>query len=166
VPFGGRDTMLDRLDHWLENPGGAQRLLLWAPAGRGKSALVVRWLDRLGEHCDIVCLPISIRFGNNRPELLYHALASRLAELLHSEMPAASMDPVSHYRGFAIDFLRRAAEFDRTILIVVDGLDEASGWRFDESLLPHSLPTRLRIVVSARLQAGDTGPSGWQQRLG
>ena len=42
------------------------------------------------------------------------------------------------------------------MLLVVDGLDEAAGWRLDEALLPAELPPGLRILVSARLQAGES----------
>ncbi len=44
VPFGGRDDALKMLDNWLADT--TPYLLLAAPAGRGKSALLVRWLDR------------------------------------------------------------------------------------------------------------------------
>jgi hypothetical protein len=165
VAFGGRAAMLARLDAWLADPSSG-RLLLWAPAGRGKSALVVRGLEGLRERCHPVFLPVSVRFETNRPELLYHALAARLASLLGAELPVAAGDPVGHYRGFAIDFLRRAGELDRPLLLVVDGLDEAAGWRLDGALLPAVLPPRLRVLVSARLQAGDTAAEGWLRRLG
>ena len=45
VPFGGRDEALHMLDNWLAET--TPYLLLAAPAGRGKSALLVRWLDSL-----------------------------------------------------------------------------------------------------------------------
>ena len=157
--------MLDRLDTWLAGPA-VRRLLLWAPAGRGKSALVVRWLNTLSARCHLVFVPISVRFSTNRPELIYHALSARLADLLRADLPAAPSDPVAHYRGFAIDFMRRTAELDQPMLLVVDGLDEAAGWRFDEALLPASLPPSLRVLISARLQDGDIGAEGWLHRLG
>jgi hypothetical protein len=47
VPFGGRDADLDRLDGWLADDARASRMLLTAPAGRGKSALIVQWIEQL-----------------------------------------------------------------------------------------------------------------------
>jgi hypothetical protein len=47
VPFGGRDDALARIDAWLDNPRASPYRLLAAPAGRGKSALLVRWVQRL-----------------------------------------------------------------------------------------------------------------------
>jgi len=46
VPFGGRQADLQTLDGWLDDPDAPPYLLLTAPAGRGKSALLVRWLER------------------------------------------------------------------------------------------------------------------------
>jgi hypothetical protein len=67
VPFGGRGTDLASLDAWLDNPDVPPYLLLVAPAGRGKSALLVRWSQRLLARSDlaVVFLPISIRFRTN-----------------------------------------------------------------------------------------------------
>jgi hypothetical protein len=49
VPFGGRDEDLALLDTWLDDETAPPRYLLTAPAGRGKSALLVRWLQHLLE---------------------------------------------------------------------------------------------------------------------
>ena len=51
VPFGGRDDALHMLDNWLAET--TPYLLLAAPAGRGKSALLVRWLDSLKARDDL-----------------------------------------------------------------------------------------------------------------
>ena len=77
--------------------------------------------------------------------------------------PAA--DLVGYYKGFAIDLLRRAGELDKPVLLAVDGLDEAAGWRLDPALLPHEPAPNLRVLVSARQQAGDIGGGGWLERL-
>lgn len=41
VPFGGRTQELSLLHTWFEDPAAPPYLLLTAPAGRGKSALLV-----------------------------------------------------------------------------------------------------------------------------
>src|SRR5262245_61635702 len=52
VPFGGRAAALSRLSAWLDDPE-APYLLLTAPAGRGKSALLVRWCADLLSRKDL-----------------------------------------------------------------------------------------------------------------
>lgn len=46
VPFGGREEELTILNRWLFSEKSPPYLLLTAPAGRGKSALLVRWVAR------------------------------------------------------------------------------------------------------------------------
>jgi hypothetical protein len=47
VPFGGRNEEFELLDRWLDDDEGERRFVLAAPAGRGKSALLVRWIRHL-----------------------------------------------------------------------------------------------------------------------
>lgn len=136
--------MLEHLDDWLGDSAAPRRLLLCAPAGRGKSALLVRWLPLLGDRWHLIFLPTSVRFGTNHAELFYHALAARLARLLGIELRPPDADPVSYYQGFAIDLLRRVGEVDRAVLLVIDGLDEAAGWQLDPAVLPHEPDVLLR----------------------
>jgi hypothetical protein len=88
VPFGGRDRELDRLSAWLRDEQAAPRMLVTAPAGCGKSALLVQWMEllkqrRLAAQDDwqLVFAPISIRVGTNRPSEFLGGLALRLAEI-------------------------------------------------------------------------------------
>jgi AAA ATPase domain len=100
VPFGGRETELAQLNKWLENEQAAPRMVLAAPAGSGKTALVLHWLKSIragaGDAAEwqTAFVPISIRGNSNRPETFYACLAHRLAELLN-EAPALA------HRGFA-----------------------------------------------------------------
>jgi hypothetical protein len=165
VPFGGRSKLFDTLDTWLYDPHTPRRHLVWGPAGSGKSAALVRWIGQLDDEFHVVFLPISIRLGTNRADLFHHALAARLAELLGEELPPTVGDPLDHYEGFAIDFLRRIDELDRPVLLIIDGLDEAAGWSV-ERVLPTDPSQKLRILVSARLLVGDYGAQGWLRRLG
>jgi hypothetical protein len=56
VPFGGRTADLAALDVWLEAPDGPAYRLLAAPAGRGKSALLSRWIQRISDRPDLALL--------------------------------------------------------------------------------------------------------------
>jgi len=83
VPFGGRDRELQRLNKWLSDGDSEPRLLLTAPAGRGKSALLVRWLAGLRgrEDLHVVFAPVSIRFRTNLYDVTFAILAHRLAAI-------------------------------------------------------------------------------------
>ena len=167
VAFGGRDAVLDRLDRWLDDPAAPPRLLLHAPGGRGKSALVVHWLLAAAPRCQLIFLPVSVRNETNRPHLFYEALAKRLAELLVVDLNAPIVDdPVGHYRGLATDLLRRLGGGAKPVLLVIDGLDEAAGWSLPPALLPELPHAGLRVVVSARERAGAPGAQGWLRKLG
>jgi hypothetical protein len=176
VPFGGRDADIARLDAWLDDDTVPPRYLLTAPAGRGKSALLVRWFQhlqaqgRVGREapasCQLVFVPISIRFETHRPEIFYEALAARLAEILGQELPPTHTDPGVYYADHCRTLASTAVAEGRRILIILDGIDEALGERFDAYWFPRNPGTKLRLVLSACWQAGDRDSSGMQTRLG
>ena len=168
VPFGGRDIQLAQLEEW-RTQSKKQRLLLTAPAGRGKSALLVRWVQQLQSYpdVDILFFPVSARFGTNREEVTFTALAMRLAAIYEKEIPkeSAAFTP-QLWRGVMADFLREPLPNNKQLLIIIDGLDEAA-WSVGEDLLPLNLPSNVRVVISARYLAGEVAaPGPWLRRLG
>jgi nucleoside phosphorylase/uncharacterized tellurite resistance protein B-like protein len=172
VPFGGRREELARLDRWLSDAQADPRLLITSPAGRGKSALIVRWIKSLKEQSLIgpntwrlAFVPISIRFETNAPEVFYELLARELAEIAEFPFTAATTDPAGFYADQARDLMQRVAHSGRRTLVVLDGLDEALRDDSLSTLFPRALPETLRILASARWQAGDTDASGWLARL-
>ena len=87
-PFAGRQAEIGRLNAWLADLGDAPNMLLTAPAGRGKSMLLVQWLAQLSDSdLDVVFIPISQRYETNRAAVFLEALAARLAELLPESLP-------------------------------------------------------------------------------
>jgi TIR domain len=175
VPFGGRNEDIALLDAWLDNEIAPPRYLLTAPAGRGKSALLVRWLQHLQEQgrvgravptsWQLVFVPISIRFETHRPDIFYEALAARLAEILGQELPPTHTDKGVYYADHCRTLASAAVAEGWRILIILDGIDEALGERFDARWFPRNPGTKLRLVLSARWQAGDLDSLGWQTRL-
>ena len=165
VPFGGRDEALHMLDTWLADT--TPYLLLAAPAGRGKSALLVRWLDSLKAREDLALtfMPVSIRFGTNMERVFYAALAARLAFLHGDDVPASPETSTAVYRGLVSDYLSKPLANGRTLLVVLDGLDEAADWRIKADFMPVELPAGVRVIVSARFLAGDANSTPWLRRL-
>jgi len=172
VPFGGRDAELARLDAWLADETAPSRFLVTAPAGRGKSALLVRWIERLertgrlgADSWKLVFVPISIRFGTNRQEVFYQALAERLAAVARQRLETPATDKAAYYADKVRDLLSVLADTAPRVLLVVDGLDEALRGEFDPTIVPRLLPPRVRILASARWLADDTDSTGWLKRL-
>ena len=165
VPFGGRDEALHMLDTWLAET--MPYLLLAAPAGRGKSALLVRWLDSLKDREDLALafVPVSIRFGMNMERVFYATLAARLAFLHGDDVPASPDTSTAVYRGLVSDYLSKPLANGRSLLVVLDGLDEAADWRAGADFMPGELPAGVRVVVSARFLAGDVDSIPWLRRL-
>ncbi len=174
VPFGGRDAELRRLDAWLFDPQSPPRMLVTAPAGRGKSALLVRWMKNLqdGGVCgadgwQLAFMPISIRTGTNRPGIFYEGLARRLAEITRVALPKKAFRDSDGFRYAVRDQLDRlGSDGKQRALVTIDGVDEALEGSFDPDILPTPLPTNIRILLSARWQFGDQNSDGWLERLG
>jgi hypothetical protein len=166
-PFGGRDAECQRLDAWLSDASAPSRLLICAPTARGKSALLVQWTERLESDATwaVVFVPISLRFSTDRPAVFYGLLATQLARVLQIKLAPPSIDLDAYYQGITAALLIQAARESRYVLIVVDALDEAQGAGFNPTVFPASLPPNIKILISAREQAGDRGPEGWLRRL-
>jgi uncharacterized protein YeeX (DUF496 family) len=168
VPFGGRAKDFAHLDAWLADQDAPPYLLLAAPAGRGKSALLLRWCQRLLARPDsaVVYFPVSIRFRTNLAGVVFPALVALLANLHGEKLPA---DPNMHeevWRGLLVDYMTRPLPGGRPLVLVLDGVDEAADWVAGSGLFPPHPPRGLRVVLSARYLANDRDVNAWLQRLG
>jgi hypothetical protein len=168
VPFGGRKDDIERLDAWLDDPQATPYLLLAAPAGRGKSALLVRWSRRLLERSDlrVAFVPVSIRYSINLSTVLFSSLAARLAEIYDEPVPTDANTPADVWQGIVSDYLSRTPAEGWSLVVIVDGIDEAADWQAGPDLFPVWPPKGLRIVVSARYTATAPDASSWLSLLG
>ncbi|MCX7856013.1 MAG: hypothetical protein N2556_08610, partial [Anaerolineae bacterium] len=166
VPFGGRDDALANLNRWLNDPA-VPYLLLTAPAGRGKSALLVRWVAALRERRSdlrIAFVPVSIRYGTNLAGVAFAALAAQLADAFGEPVPAGADTPDEVWRGICAGYMSRTPP--GPLLVVLDGVDEAANWEPDAALFPLNPPPGLKVVVSARQTATYPTPDAWRRALG
>jgi hypothetical protein len=171
VVFGGRQHHIVQLNEWLIDENLSRRMLITGPTGRGKSALLVRWIEQLGSNektaqWHTVFVPISIRFGTCRPSVFYKLLAQELARHLARPLGAPSSDPEEFYLGEVAAMLKDVNESGAKVVVVIDGLDETIGDAFNASVFPAQMLPTLKIILSARQIAGDAGPEGWKARLG
>ena len=167
VPFGGRATQLAELDGWLDDRRAPPYYLMIAEAGRGKSALVCRWQTQIltRPDVDVIFVPISIRFETATQDVLFAALAARLAAIHGEEMQPAAL-AADQWRAICQSFLRRTLPAGKQLVVILDGLDEATGWSPGRGLFPGDPPAGLRVLLTARPRAGETGPEGWAMTLG
>ena len=168
VPFGGRTRDFEQLDDWLADTQAPPYLLLAAPAGRGKSALLVHWCRRLLARRDLAVayFPVSIRFRTNLAGVTFPSLVALLAKLHGEQVPT---DPNMHeevWRGLFLEYITRPLADGRPLVLVLDGVDEAADWVADLDLFPLKPPPGLHIVLSARYLANDQDANAWLKRLG
>ncbi|WP_369250291.1 trypsin-like peptidase domain-containing protein [Streptomyces sp. R41] len=166
VPFGGRSAELAELTDWLWDASADRRLLVTATAGRGKSSLLIRWIDSLvgSPALSVVFVPISIAFDIATEDVVHRALVARVARAYRVPV-AVSGRGADELREELADLLRRPPPSGR-LLVVVDGLDEAVGWDPGPHFLPHELAEDVRVVLSARHTADRPTAHDWRERLG
>ncbi len=167
VPFGGRAKEFTRLDAWLADTQADPYLLLAAPAGRGKSALLLRWCQRLFARSNLAVayFPVSIRFRTNLAGVVFPSLVALLARLHEEKVPTDPNMQEEVWRGLLMDYMNRPLADGRTLVLVIDGVDEAADWSAGSGLFPLDPPAGLRIVLSARSLANDQSADAWLQRL-
>jgi hypothetical protein len=168
VAFGGRGREIETLDSWLASADAAPYLLLSATAGRGKSALLVRWTSGLLQRADVTVafIPVSIRYRTNLSGVFFPALAARLAKAHGDEVPTYGDAPAEIWRGAVSEYLARPLPDGRRLLVVLDGLDEAADWVAGADLLPAAPWPGLRVVVSARTTSAMPTDAAWLRTLG
>ncbi|HXG32350.1 MAG TPA: hypothetical protein VNJ11_03215 [Bryobacteraceae bacterium] len=165
VAFGGRQAELEELDDWLEG-GREPYLVLAAEAGRGKTALLLRWAAHVAARgkAGVIFIPVSVRFGTNLPDFVFGSLATGLAA--HHGEPRAPLGdrPPQLLQEASLGYMRRVSQ-NRPLLVILDGLDEAVGWEAHPNLFPSDPPQGLRVVVSARAGTRMPDATAWALRL-
>lgn len=166
APFGGRELEMDNLDSWLEDEEHPY-LLLASAAGRGKSALLVRWRQELISRKDLIVIfiPISIRFRTNLAIIAFTAIVAHLSRLYGEEKPDLNRS-VEELRNLVTEYLRRPLPYGHKMLLIVDAIDEAADWNIGPDLFPYDIAKGIHVLVSARYLVGDNNAIPWLCRLG
>ncbi|MFI8265486.1 hypothetical protein [Streptomyces sp. NPDC085665] len=156
--FVGREPELDELYAYATAPGGQGTDYLWwqADAWAGKSALLAWFVLRhLPAGVDAVGYFIAERLGTNRREDFTGAVADQLARLAGRKRTNASPEPARLHELYEAA-AQASRERGRTLLLVVDGLDEDAaagsgpGGQSIAALLPRHVPAGMRVLVAGR----------------
>jgi TIR domain len=166
LPYCGRVDDVEALRAWIDGAGTPPSLLLLAPAGRGKSALLVRVAAELVKRPDVgvAFIPISQRFGTNLPDVFLLGLAGRL-HALHARPPP---DLKRASEGELLDLvlldLQRSLPEERRLVVILDGLDRLGWIRRDVEI--RTLPPLEEADVAAVLAALPPPQYEWARRPG
>lgn len=164
IPFGGRSDQIEKLYEWLADDK-APYALIAAEAGRGKSSLITNWALEVAETklADVVFCPISIRFETASKSRALSLLGGRLRYVLGSSAPTPK--DTDTWLVEIESALRDGPGDDRLVLLILDGLDEATDWFPGKDLpFPRAVGGNIKVLVSARLLA-DRDALGWLQYL-
>ena len=161
--FGGRDPELELLDRFVESDHSA--LLVTAPSGFGKTALLANWVQRLERSGQAVAHHFISRLDDSASE------ATALLSLCEQLMAVAGEErslPENVLRLRALcPRLVESASARGSLVLVVDGVDEAVDWRPHVSVFGGAhLPACQRITRnphsrSRKFPRWDDVGSGW-----
>ncbi len=166
--YCGRKDDVAAVRTWLDSKEAPPNLLVTAPAGRGKSALLVRLALSLAERDDlmVIFIPVSLRYDTDRPDVFLGCLVARLCGLARA--PAARLHPrfVPVLQGVLLDDLDRPSLMDASWSSFSMALTKAAGWTLRRGLLKAEHPRTVRVIVSARHRVDDLAGDRWLHDLG
>jgi len=149
--FGGRSNELAALDRFLDDDS-AGYLLIRERAGRGKTALLVHWVESLASRSSdwsVAFVPVSRVFETDSARAALGLWAGQLAAF-HGGSLEGEVLSADALRARVNSLLRATVPVGRKLLIVLDGVDEASDWSLSKNLFPVPPPDSVKIVVGVR----------------
>jgi len=136
-PFGGRDAEIKQLDSFADALSGY--LFLTGASGFGKTALLANWIrSRDANEKETVYHFISTLDDTATEETVLRSLCQQVLDfhLIHDLLPLGT----GALRSIYVDLLNRPISTGRKLVVVLDALDEASGWLVTSGLFPIPLP--------------------------
>jgi CHAT domain-containing protein/NACHT domain-containing protein len=167
--FVGREAVLAVLDQLLVDDGIDRWVVLTGGRGKGKTALLARWLARRAVTRDLVPHHFVRQQRHDRVEP--SAIARSLAAQIEERYPALR-DPYARPQARLADLLTRVSNRELAprgvqMVLLIDGLDEAhpvSDLRQLLAFLPRALPPGIRFLCAGRHR--DPERDGFADRCG
>src|SRR5260370_38782953 len=132
-------------------------------AGGGNCAWVGSGFEGLLSRAGLgaISFPVSIGFRTNLAGVVFPALVALLANFHGEKVPADPNVQEEVWRGLLVDYMTRPLPDGRSLVLILDGVDEAADWAADPGLFPPNPPPGLRLVLSARHLANDRDTDAW-----
>jgi hypothetical protein len=150
--FAGRQREIEQLDAWLGQSEKPIAVMI-APAGMGKSTLVVNWLKRVREtnRAKIVFHPISLRYNTHERKIVLKSLVRQLAEVYSKDDKPSTYDLQSDL----LSLLNNPPDtLEQPLVVVIDGLDELD-IAPELIRLPAQLANNIHLLVTIRQKNED-----------
>lgn len=150
--FGGRAEEFETVNAFLAAPQGGY-LFLTGPSGYGKTA----FLAQIAQQSEAAYHFLNRTYGTADEDLFLRNLCQQLAARhgLGGRLPISTAE----LRALYPDLLRLPPADGRPVVVLIDGLDEASNWEPGPMHFPANLPDGVKVVFSARAVAEWDWPS-------
>jgi hypothetical protein len=155
--FGGRTPLIEDIQRFLADPTKGY-LFVTGPSGYGKTALLVHWAGQTGIELGAGYFINRAHGKANDEEAFAKTLCQQL--LAWHDLPGGLPPNLLQLRELYAHLLRLPPG-DSQKVVLIDGLDEASGWSSFRDYIPSDLPTGVKIIFSARAGEGHN----WLYRL-
>lgn len=162
MPFGGRTESLAELMDWLADTTARPFMLLVAPTGAGKSALLCHLAQALTirQGYAVFFFPVSHRYQTTLQESLFLAICGWDARLRGTRAPSSVIE------ADVCTVLQSPPPDDvHTLVFILDGVDERANWSL-QYLFPRVPQPRVRFIISARRAGRITTPQALGESLG
>ena len=151
--FGGRADAVAAIQQFIADPHGGY-LFITGLSGYGKTALLAQWVRRYGA----VYHFINQVYGTDDEDFFLRNLCQQLVAChkLGGRLPI----PTTELQDLYPSLLRLPPPNGQTVVLVIDGLDEA-GWEWARrsNYFPSHLPYGVKVIFSAREVADRDWPS-------
>lgn len=146
----GREFELTSLDEFLSQSERRYCLLTSAP-GMGKTALLAEWIRRLEDRREIRTVYYFLSRSHGTAGREQDFLRSLLLQALWAwESTESGGGSIRRMEAKWLEILDATNPPPQPVVIVIDGIDEITGWNLRRLLLPKELPANVHFVISAR----------------